>query len=113
MINLIPNMDSGTRKTPTCKSQQRQIGIAMRKVAHDEIKISHGHFYSSGFLRRDDVIVYFSTGDFRYFNNTGIVRYANSFTDYTGGQNIHTTLEKLDCQVENLFPHSKSEYINA
>ena len=103
MIKLIQNMDSGTRKTPTCKSQQRQIGIAMRKVKHDEIKISHGHFYSYGFIRRGETIVYFSTSDFRYFPNEAMARYADDFKDYTGKRNINTTIAMLDSLVENLL----------
>ena len=103
MIKLISNMDSGTTKTPTCKSQQRQIGIAMRKIKHDEFKISHGHFYSTGFIRRDKNIVYFSTSDFRYFPNSAMARYADTFGDYNGRGNISTSMVELDKLVDNLL----------
>ena len=107
MIKLIPNMDSGTRKTPLCKSQQRQIGIAMRKVKHDEFKISHGHFYSSGFIRRGESIVYFSTSDFRYFPNEAMARFADSFKDYRGKGNHNTTMRNLDELVDTLLTHAE------
>lgn len=110
MITVKENMDSDTRKTPMCKAQQRLIGSAMRKVKHDEIKINHGHFFSSGFLRRGNVIVYFSTSDFRYFPNEAYARFAESFEDYHGSANHNSTLEKLDGLVDNLLTHS--EYIN-
>ena len=106
MIKVIQNMDSGTRKTPLCKSQQRSIGIMMRKIKHDEIKISHGHFFSYGFIRRGKTIVYFSTSDFRHFPNQAIVRYAENFKDFTGGMNNITTIEKLDSIVETLLSNS-------
>ena len=103
MIIVKANMDSGTRKTPMCKAQQRLIGSAMRKIPHDEISISHGHFYSSGFIRRGEMIVYFSTSDFRYFPNKAYARYADSFKDYQGSINIPSSLKNLDEMVDSLL----------
>ena len=36
MVKLIENMDSGTRKTPLCKTQQRYISSAIRKIKNKE-----------------------------------------------------------------------------
>ncbi len=108
MIIVKANMDSGTRKTPMCKAQQRLIASAMRKIPHDEISISHGHFYSSGFIRRGDTIVYFSTSDFRYFPNEAYARYADSFKDYTGKYNIPSKLKNLDELVNTLLIPEKA-----
>ena len=108
MIIVKANMDSGTRKTPMCKAQQRLIGSAMRKIPHDEIKINHGHFYSSGFIRKGNIIVYFSTSDFRHFPNQAQARYAESFKDYTGKRNFFSPLEKLDEVVSAMLPDFKN-----
>lgn len=108
MIIVKANMDSGTRKTPMCKAQQRLIASAMRKIPHDEISISHGHFYSSGFIRKGNIIVYFSTSDFRYFPNEATARYAESFKDYTGKRNFFSSVEGLDEMVSAMLPDFKN-----
>lgn len=100
MVKLIENMDSGTRKTPLCKTQQRYISSAIRKIKNDEYKLNHGHFYTSGMIRRKNLIVYFSTSDFRYFPNQAYVRYVKEMNNYNNsniiGRNIQTSIEHLD-----------------
>ena len=65
-----------------------------------------GHFYISGFLKKDEKYVYFSTSDVRFFRNEWynniLIRTAKNDKDYTGGSNNHSTLEDLKRKVDLL-----------
>ncbi len=57
----------------------------------DNLKMSKGHFYISGFFTRlsDSQVLYFMSDDFRYKSCHGsmILRTAKGYQDYTGGDN--------------------------
>jgi len=105
MVNLIEKMDSGTRKTTLCKTQQRYISNAISKIKHDEIKFNHGHFFTSGLIRRGNIVVYFSTSDFRYFPNEAYVRNVKEFRESNNSninsRNIQTTIKCLDTIIDS------------
>lgn len=71
------------------------------------VNVSTGHYYVSGFIKRGDKFVYFSISDVRHFpgkwHENILVRTAKSETDYTGGSNGYTTLERFSENVERLF----------
>lgn len=107
MIKLIPMIsqtkDGDVDKRMSGKQQHSAIRSAIKKIPHDELTINYNHFVTSGFIKRGDDIVYFSTGDYRFWNDSAYVRYAKSFNDYIGGWNEHTTITKLDIVIENLL----------
>jgi hypothetical protein len=91
---------SGTRTTPEFDSFYRKTVNDFKKhfsdVA-DNIQLSKGHFYFSGFLtrKRDGQVIYFSISDVRYFpGDAMLIRTAKSYQDYTGGRNHRVTIDQ-------------------
>lgn len=70
---------------------------------------SIGHFYVSGFIKKENNYVYFSTFDVRYFDwyDKILVRTAKHEKDYIGGQNNYTNMENFHRSIQSLFknPH--------
>lgn len=66
-----------------------------------------GHFYVSGFIKREDKFVYFSVSDVRFFKdewyNHVLIRSAKHEKDYSGGQNMLTNLPEFREAIELLF----------
>lgn len=97
---------SGTRTTPEFDSFYRKTVNDFKKhfsdVA-DNIQLSKGHFYFSGFLtrKRDGQVIYFSISDVRFFpGERMLIRTAKSYRDYTGGRN-HSV--PIDSKFEENF----------
>jgi hypothetical protein len=71
------------------------------------VKFNSGHYYLSGFIRRDNNFVYFSISDVRFFPNGWhqhiLVRTARSDTDYIGDSNHYTSLEEFSGAVDRLL----------
>jgi len=66
--------------------------------AVDNIQMSRGHFYFSGFFtsKKTGQIYYFSISDVRYFNTVPrmMIRTAESYKDYTGGRNRWVVIDE-------------------
>ena len=71
------------------------------------VNFSKGHFYCSGFVKKEDKYVYFSISDVRYFPdqwyNQVLVRTAKNEKDYSGGFNGYTKLDNFKKSVETLL----------
>lgn len=71
------------------------------------VNVNTGHYDLSGFVQRGDKFVYFSISDVRHFpeewHRNILVRTAQSETDYTGGSNDYTTLERFSNAMDRLF----------
>jgi len=63
------------------------------------VNFNKGHYYLSGFItNKTGRHVYFNVGDVRFnrnWHNSIYVRTAKSDRDYTGGQNVNTSLESM------------------
>ncbi|MFW6124370.1 MAG: hypothetical protein ACOC5G_04030 [Acidobacteriota bacterium] len=66
-----------------------------------------GHYFLSGFIKRDNNFIYFSISDVRHFPKSWIdnilIRTAKDENDYTGGSNCYTTLDKFKRDVDELL----------
>ena len=76
------------------------------------VNITSGHYYLSGFLKKDDVFIYINfniprgncrTVDFqsKCFSDKVLYRYANDEHDYYGEQNMYTSIENLPKSLIN------------
>ena len=77
------------------------------------VKVNKNHYCFAAFLTggTENNYLYISISDVRYFNNDWynhiLIRTAKSETDYRGGFNHHTTLERLEgkvCELLNEMP---------
>jgi len=66
-----------------------------------------GHYESYGFVELNGKFVFFSISDVRYFKNSWVddilIRTAKNSSDFTGGSNCSTTLEKFKADVTRLL----------
>lgn len=69
------------------------------------VKFNSGHFYVSGFIRRGNNYVYFSTPDVRFgpWYNCILVRKAVNDSDYTGGVNCYANCDNFRFIVDELL----------
>ena len=71
------------------------------------VKFTRGHYFLSGFIKKENKFVYFSISDVRYFKNEWakniLIRTAISDRDYTGGPNDFTTLEDFKKAVKRFL----------
>lgn len=91
---------------PMSRDFSRQMGRELKKLFPDcEITMGNVYCSPSGYITRGNKHVYFSFGDFRYWNWTTniLIRTATSLNDYRGGPNHFCDLENLKVQVENLL----------
>lgn len=68
--------------------------------------LKRGHYYMSGFVKREGKYVYFNVGDVRFTHSWAtniLVRTAKSNTDWTGGMNQYTTLDRFSTDVDILL----------
>lgn len=77
------------------------------------VKVNKNHYCFSAFIKggTENNYVYISISDVRYFNNDWynhiLIRTAKNETDYRGGFNHYTTLERLEgkvCELLNELP---------
>ena len=69
------------------------------------VNITSGHYYLSGFLKKDDVFIYinFNIPRGKCFSDKVLYRYANDEHDYYGEQNMYTSIENLPKSLINAF----------
>ena len=61
---------------------------ALRNAGFENIKVSNGHYYFSGFATKNNQPIYFSISDVRHFpGDQVLLRTAKDYKDYTGGSN--------------------------
>jgi len=71
------------------------------------VNIGRGHYYFYLFIKEKEKYIYLSIFDVRYnpnswYNNI-LVRTAKHNKDYTGGQNMYTSLERLPTTLAWMF----------
>ena len=100
---------SSSVKTPEFKSFSNDFIKDLKSLAqgYEFVNVNKGHFYVSGFIKKDDKYAYFSISDVRYFKNEWynhiMIRTAKSDKDYTGGNNNYTNLENFNKKIDSLF----------
>ena len=61
---------------------------ALKEAGFENIKISNGYYYFSGFATKNSQIIYFSCSDVRSFKNDDfLIRKASSYQDFRGESN--------------------------
>jgi hypothetical protein len=105
--------ESSSSKTPEFKQFARDFLSDLKKLCegYEIVNKNIGHFYVSGFLKKDDKFVYFSVSDVRHFPNEWfnkvLIRTAKNEKDYSGGSNKYTNLKEIKNSVDNLLENSK------
>jgi len=105
--------ESSSSKTPEFKQFARDFFSDLKKLCegYEIVSKNVGHFYVSGFLKKDDKFVYFSASDVRHFPNEWfnrvLIRTAKNEKDYTGGNNTYTKFKDIKNSVDNLLQNSK------
>jgi len=102
------HFESSSRKTPQFKTFARIMRNDMKKALKGSgielHEYSTGHFYVSGFLKKDNKFVYFSISDVRFFPGDRIlIRTAKNEKDYNGGTNHQTGYEHFTKKITTLF----------
>jgi len=76
------------------------------KKGMELVNFGKGHYYLSGFIKRNSNFVYFSFSDVRYFPGEWyeniLIRTARNEQDYTGGGNCSSKLQNLFSEIERL-----------
>jgi len=95
---------SGTTNSQESKNASNAIGRAIKK-AFPNCKVTHsvGHFYCTGFVRNGEKVVYYSFSDYRFFGDSGIIRYARDEKDYTGQENISVNSGNIVSKIGGLL----------
>ena len=74
--------------------QKSTVKKALKNAGFENIKISNGHYYFSGFATKNEKVIYFSISDVRHFpEDKVLIRTAKDYKDFTGGGNNYTQLE--------------------
>jgi len=88
----------------------RKFKTFIKKNLPEEAEIvnfSRGHYFLSGFIKKNGKFVYFSIPDVRFFKNEWVnnilIRVAKSDKDYIGGNNNYTNLENFKEAVNKLL----------
>lgn len=82
------------------KTFSKEFKEMMGKYNVQNIKISKGHFYLSGFFQTaDGRIYYFSLGDVRMKPKEIMIRTAKDFDDYTGGTNQFIPMDSIETGI--------------
>lgn len=102
--------ESASNATPEwlafVKEYKKAIKANLPETA-ELINFNRGHFYVSGFIKKNDKYVYFYISDVRFgldawYNNI-LIRTAENEKDYTGGCNEYTTLPQFKLAVNALL----------
>jgi c-di-GMP-related signal transduction protein len=69
--------------------QKSLVKKVLKNENFEDIQISNGYYYFSGFAKKNEHIIYFSIGDTRtnILGNKLLVRTAKNYKDFTGGSN--------------------------
>lgn len=88
-----------------CNSFKKMMQRESLKREYELVSVNVGHYYLSGFVKKDNLFVYFSYNIPRYgecvdfytrdCHNGCLVRYAKNEKDFTGGQNSFCSLGSL------------------
>jgi hypothetical protein len=83
------NGETGSTKGPKCHDQSLKIKFAIVKAfPAATITFNSGHYYCSCFVKfNENNIVYLMTSDYRFFDQSFLVRQVKNEKDYTGGRN--------------------------
>ena len=74
--------------------QKSTVKKALKNAGFENIKISNGYYYFSGFATKNEKVIYFSISDVRHFpEDKVLIRTAKDYKDYTGGGNTYAQLE--------------------
>ena len=74
--------------------QKSTVKKALKNAGFEDIKISNGHYYFSGFATKNEKVIYFSISDVRHFpEDKVLIRTAKDYKDFTGGGNNYAQLE--------------------
>ena len=74
--------------------QKSTVKKALKNAGFENIKISNGHYYFSGFATKNEKVIYFSISDVRHFpEDKVLIRTAKDYKDFTGGGNNYAQLE--------------------
>ena len=74
---------------------------ALRDANFEDIKVSNGYYYFSGFAKKNNKIIYYSLSDVRHYSNNHnplLIRTAKDYKDFTGGSNNFCLLDKENIQ---------------
>ncbi len=74
---------------------------ALRDANFEDIKVSNGYYYFSGFAKKNNKIIYYSLSDVRHYSknhNPLLIRTAKDYKDFTGGSNNFCLLDKENIQ---------------
>ena len=94
--------ESSSSVTEQYKSNKRKFVNQLKKYFGKEniIVNSCPHFEFTGFIKNNNKLVYFSTGDLRW-RASMLIRTANNEKDYTGGMN--NFIDYRSDNFDNLF----------
>ena len=72
----------------------------LRDANFEDIKVSNGYYYFTGFAKKNNQTIYYSISDVRQNHNheTLLIRTAKDYKDYTGGSNNFCSLDKENIQ---------------
>lgn len=103
---LAKGFESSSTTTPEFATYARtfrnELKNRLKEIGAEFISFNRGHFYVSGFFKKDGQMYYFSQSDVRWFAGDSIlVRTAKHEKDFSGGSNNFTT---LDSQMFSVLP---------
>ena len=79
--------------------QKSIVKKALRDANFEDIKVSNGYYYFSGFAKKNNQTIYYSISDVRHFPEDNVlIRTAKDYKDYTGGGNNFCSLEINEIQ---------------
>lgn len=89
------------------KEVKKKIKKQLEKYNIELVKFNINHFYISGFLKKEQKYLYFSTYDYRYFRdkfyNEILIRKCKDENDYKGETNSYCSIEnfgeKINCLI--------------
>ena len=94
---------------------KKEINTLLEDIGAEVHSISRGYFILSGFIKKDDKLVYFSIDDVRFNkfqkDTMILVRTAKHDRDFTGGRNNFSNLDNLkkDVQEDGLAKPAKQD----
>ena len=78
-----------------------------KECGWEVVNVGRGHYYFSLFIREGNKHIFLCISDVRYWHNGWynniLVRTAKHEKDYTGGQNMYTSLERLPTTLTWIF----------
>jgi len=96
--------DLGSDFKEFCRKEFRRLKDILREKGCSDIQLNYGFYYFSGFFRSNsEQIYYISCSDIRHFGYEKLlIRTAESYTDFSGGQNQYVGIKKQEILNFNL-----------